>query len=82
METCWRITQNEKGLLNQIYKMFLYKESYKHISFVFKIWLDNDVNHIFLIKRDNKWSYLLTGTNIKHDKKFTILEITDLMRLN
>lgn len=61
MKTYWKITKNEKDLMNQIYKIFLYKESYEHITFVFQVWLTNEINEILIVKKDDKWTYLLTS---------------------
>lgn len=80
MENCWRITQHDKHLFNQIYKMFLYNENYGHVKFAFQTWLDDDINQIYIVKRNNKWTYVLTGTNVQDpDDARIILNIRDLI---
>lgn len=79
METCWKITKNEKNLMNQIYKTFLYKESFEHITFVFQVWLTNETNEILIVKKNNNWTYLLIDKNQNSDSDNAIFNVNQLL---
>jgi hypothetical protein len=67
METCWKITKNDKKHFKDIYNMFFYNENVFHIKMVFDTWLDNDTNEIYITKNGNKWKYILSHDKIKND---------------
>jgi hypothetical protein len=78
MKTRWRVTKNEKNLMNQIYKTFLYREQFAHIKFVFQNWLIDDINEIHIYKYGTEWIYLLADKNQSIDDT-VVLDVKELL---
>ena len=80
MKTCWRITKTDKKYFDDIYKMFFYKESLMYMKLLFDTWLYNDINEIYITKKDDDWKYILTHNKISTND--TILDVKSLLNLN
>mgnify|MGYP001170004087 CR=1 FL=1 len=82
MKTLWKITKSDSKFAEKIYKIFQFKDDeFAHFMFVVQCWLDTDNNEIHLVKKNNKWTYLLISTDTCLDTKSdtVVLNVKNLL---